>query len=571
MKLNGAQGTYHSVPQNAQAEEVESPKKAPSEESVIENGPKTQSPSKEQPEDSNPEDEKKPMSPLRKFCFVLSLLQCVLFIVAFGWLIPCKIPRHTDPGQFSHNWEYHFYGEDVVTNLALSSQSHKPVVLTFGYTTVNNGSVSGVRALNVFDGSVLWDQHTVGLPESIVCNGIDITNDKVPDCIITDNAGQMIAVDIRNGQIVWSMHDHHANSTVQPQQISSAIVGEKCDGQTLPFIYAAVKDITGLFFFITVSGETGQIQEIYNLTECATLPENFMFREVTDEDEKAALELVMSCANKEGNGIVYTTSVDKFCDNKTFQSFNSISFKLAFTDSEEYPMSLKTIIAEDKGNLVGLTHNGKIKIFSDNPPQNRYLLSSTDTMNLKHFSIGRFTNNSMANIAISGDTISGNSSTILLLDSTNANPVWSIPLENGTITSMYTIQKAFNSLDAILLKIISKVNDDEIELLNTTDRSPDIEHFEERYAILECSETRALKTVSSEYLLENCAKSDCYSKVFNNKQTAMVADVDQDESDELVFFTRKSFLNSVDMSITLRLVRLSEFIPSKSCSSPCHC
>lgn len=161
-----------------------------------------------------------PMSPLRKFCFVLSLLACVLTVVIFLWVIPCSDDR-TCPAAIertkTHNWiknyeKIEFKGQiNVVDTVWRRGRNLVFMYRGDGMFNVSddfNKKRNGIIALIGGTGEVAWFVEMVNEPSSIDCTLIDQDLNGSPDCLIMDEFGEVLCINPISGQWRWHITEH---------------------------------------------------------------------------------------------------------------------------------------------------------------------------------------------------------------------------------------------------------------------------------------------------------------------------------------------------------------------------
>ncbi|KAK7868182.1 hypothetical protein R5R35_003050 [Gryllus longicercus] len=173
-----------------------------------------------------------PMSPLRKICFVLSIVLCGLTIVIFLWIIPCdwatcpSAPLKTGtkaweitlesielkgrisvvagvPGR-GHNLIF-LMREDVTSSILSQVKGFKEPVNSHPICS------RGILSLVGSTGKVAWCKRLQSLPHDIDCSLIDVNGDGVNDCIVVGAEKLLMAFDPISGDEIWRL-DEHSNA-----------------------------------------------------------------------------------------------------------------------------------------------------------------------------------------------------------------------------------------------------------------------------------------------------------------------------------------------------------------------
>ena len=130
--------------------------------------------------------QKQKMSPLRRFCFILSIFICFLTIFLFLWVIPC-------PDQERLNW---FHDYEKIELKGPINIAHNNLIFMFRsikFSPRNNeflpktDTQTGILALMTDTGRVAYYLETVNEPISVNCNLIDADKDGEMDCLVLDD------------------------------------------------------------------------------------------------------------------------------------------------------------------------------------------------------------------------------------------------------------------------------------------------------------------------------------------------------------------------------------------------
>lgn len=175
-----------------------------------------------------------PMSTLRRACFVLSIIVCILTVIVFVWVLPCS-DSHSCPAKseriHTHNWLRNYERVElkgainVVPGIRGRSKN-----LIFMYRKNNFfkgddaiGSVTtkrnGIISLIGSSGQVAWYDELTNEPSIIDCNLIDADLSGDTDCLVIDEFGEMSCINPISGQWIW-----HVAETNIPGKLNFPLV-----------------------------------------------------------------------------------------------------------------------------------------------------------------------------------------------------------------------------------------------------------------------------------------------------------------------------------------------------------
>ncbi|KAH8379961.1 hypothetical protein KR009_008218 [Drosophila setifemur] len=166
-----------------------------------------------------------PMSPVRRCCFIGSLLLCVFAVVSFVWLVPCgnadgtgACPAVGDRIK-THNWLNNYTraelkgGVNVVGGLRAWENN-----LIFMYRgdaffpeyRPGNERRNGIICLIGSSGAVAWYVEMVDEPVALDCTLVDIDGNGKTDCLVLDEYGELGAINPVSGQWLWWFKERSA-------------------------------------------------------------------------------------------------------------------------------------------------------------------------------------------------------------------------------------------------------------------------------------------------------------------------------------------------------------------------
>ncbi|XP_055372946.1 uncharacterized protein LOC129606584 isoform X2 [Condylostylus longicornis] len=184
-------------------------------------------------------DKNSPMSPIRKTCFILSLILCFGTVIVFLWVIPCD-ENGTCPAQVdrikTHNWrnaydKFELKGMVNVVN-GLRSWERNLIFMYrsdkfFAEFQTNNHKRNGIVSLIGNSGKISWYHEMENEPVAIDCTLIDINRSGKPDCLVLDEYGQLGAFDPVWGFWLWNFRD---NGTKKVDVLDFPVILPDLDG-----------------------------------------------------------------------------------------------------------------------------------------------------------------------------------------------------------------------------------------------------------------------------------------------------------------------------------------------------
>lgn len=159
-----------------------------------------------------------PMSTIRRACFIISILVCILTVILFVWILPCS-DSHSCPAKsermHTHNWLRNYERVElkgainVVPGIRGRSKNlifmyrknsfFKSADKIGGASNKQNGIISLIGS----SGQVAWYDELVNEPSIIDCNLIDADLSGDTDCLVIDEFGQMSCINPVSGQWIW--------------------------------------------------------------------------------------------------------------------------------------------------------------------------------------------------------------------------------------------------------------------------------------------------------------------------------------------------------------------------------
>ncbi|XP_021937784.1 uncharacterized protein LOC110838674 isoform X3 [Zootermopsis nevadensis] len=315
-----------------------------------------------------------PMSPLRKVSFILSILLCGLTIVVFLWVLPCdcatcpSVPLKSG----TKSWERTLRGLELKGGISVVAgvpgRGRNLVFLAQGdiinaAQTDQNlrdfpASRGGLVSLIGSTGEVAWYIRFLRTLHTMDCSLIDVTGDGAEDCIVVGTGKLLAAVDPIPGNIVWYLHNHQ-NSNRSAVDLEFPIVLPDLDGDGVRELVTACSfndtserpaTLSDRNNFIIISGKMGRIiGEAVNLSSCAHIQDFSV-------DEKWNIVYTCQEANKEAStGII---SVQELYANATHKQLN-VSTYLQSPPLRQYQvMGVSSTVKKVNGRWLTLMNEG---------------------------------------------------------------------------------------------------------------------------------------------------------------------------------------------------------------------
>lgn len=165
------------------------------------------------------------MGPIRKVLFVLSILLCIFTVVLFlnlpctddSWSCPAMIDRIK-----THNWlrsyeNIEFKGTIYVVE-GLRGRSRNLVAMyrkdkRVGDNETGPRKTNGIISLLGGTGGVAWFNEIMNEPIAIDCSLIDVDLNGTPDCLVVDEFGEIACINPLAGTFFWHIADRTEKNT----------------------------------------------------------------------------------------------------------------------------------------------------------------------------------------------------------------------------------------------------------------------------------------------------------------------------------------------------------------------
>ncbi|XP_028149286.1 uncharacterized protein LOC114342683 [Diabrotica virgifera virgifera] len=239
------------------------------------------------------------LSTKRKIALAISIVFCFLPIITFLWILPCndfntcslKIP----------NWESLHENLEFLGSVNLVRgvfQKNLNLALMYkGSFTNTKPFKNGILSIMGTTGAIAWDFQQESFPIQMNCSIIDVDNNGYNDCLVVDSRGLKV-VETISGEALWHAHSLEEKSI---PEIDMPVKIEDLNKDGVSELLAIYKK-SG---FLIISGKTGQALKNIQLPStcssislascntysisyrCIQMPGNLVTYEVLLEDIKA--------------------------------------------------------------------------------------------------------------------------------------------------------------------------------------------------------------------------------------------------------------------------------------------
>lgn len=510
-----------------------------------------------------------PMSPLRKLCFVLSILLCVFFVIAFAWLIPCKLPLYVGKEKpLLVEWVLAISVDNMVLSTNLESvpgiTDARPVV--FGIKSITNESINSpsLMSIEASVGHIMWHVELPSQATSVSCHEIDINGDKVLDCMVLGN-GFLMLINGTDGHIFWKLLS---------DAFSSPVVVADCDEDSVVDI--AVFSSSPNVSILVLSGLSGKTISSLPVHQCNTLPKVAVSRKMGAKD---LLDIVFSCVDDQESEHLWSISVEDLCQSKTLKTKINLIQVSGIDQIADFRL-LTVPVGESRDNMI-VWNETNIVLLQNQNYSVKWTFSISPSTIIRTVTVGNFYGINTTDVAVS-ITENGEPSQILVLDAFVGDVQWNQTYENGTVTLLMNIPKLFSTQDGLLLKSVGQLKLPQSSEVKTVEikyfeRSTHFEEFLEQYGIVECTNSNTVSIVASKIASRLCSGSKCSPDIFSSVNTVAVVHVSNGRMPSLVVASTSMVNNNgtIDeppqQELQLRLVDLSTGLHSVHCKTPCDC
>ncbi|XP_046814958.1 uncharacterized protein LOC124422496 isoform X2 [Vespa crabro] len=159
------------------------------------------------------------MSPLRRFCLVISILLCIVTILVFLYVLPCDtmICPPVNESQSSVSWEKTLWNVEVHGPITIIPGSPYDLIFLLRGQEYNDSNTdnssktsrgSSIVSIHGTSGLYLWLVCLERVPTNIDCISIDTDRSGKTDCIVVGERGLLKSIDPTTGIIHWNSEVH---------------------------------------------------------------------------------------------------------------------------------------------------------------------------------------------------------------------------------------------------------------------------------------------------------------------------------------------------------------------------
>lgn len=175
-----------------------------------------------------------PMSTMRKISFFVSIFVCIFTVVLFVWILPCS-DSHSCPAKseriHTHNWLRNYEGVELKGSInvvpGIRGRSKNLVFMYRRNNIFKNDEAStsaankqnGIISVIGSTGQVAWYDELANEPSIIDCNLIDADRSGDNDCLVIDEFGEMSCINPVSGQWIW-----HIAETYIPGKLNFPLI-----------------------------------------------------------------------------------------------------------------------------------------------------------------------------------------------------------------------------------------------------------------------------------------------------------------------------------------------------------
>lgn len=213
------------------------------------------------------------MSKIRKVLFISSILLCFVTIAVFLWVLPCSGDA-TCPIKVT-SWDRNVDDLELrgSINLIKHDLNHSSsLAILFRRNIFSQNSHDGVAAFSDIDSKILWYKSYDREPTRMKCNLLDVNLDGVDDCLLLEKAG-LVALDSRNGEEFWYIHNHKSQNALADLIFPAAVPDMNHDKIKELVTVSVLKGHRNML--IIASGRTGMVLGEYILNHCSEIDDIF--------------------------------------------------------------------------------------------------------------------------------------------------------------------------------------------------------------------------------------------------------------------------------------------------------
>lgn len=535
---------------------------------------------------------RKPMTALRKCCFVASLLLCVLTVVIFLWVVPCNDSQtclakservHTN--SWMRNYERIELKGAINVVHGLRGRSNNLIFMYRGsslFPTLDSGASkrSGIISLMGSSGQVAWYDEMINEPEIIDCSLIDADLNGDSDCLVVDEFGEIGCINPVSGQWLWR---NNGKNTQRPVRVSFPLILPDIDRDGVGDLLVVVRGKGGYYNSIRfLSGSTGtSIGGDYSVKKCTYIHKfqldvnlKITFNCINSETEIAIIKSLEEIYNLITNRAI-TVPVNGNVEINQHKFYGQR--KETLNQRNIYSVNGKQLIVENNGKCPEMC-NVSVTLLEEKDGKTRVVKNFNGTQMYGMVPARLSFNNSVGDTNVHGFVIKfwqwGGQKTDLVKVNSNAAP----DVKTNRETPVQSSQPGeFNKFSNVMRKKRSWTG---LNLPNDSIIRKDLSMVPSRMRFIK--ETVILMVFNStDIRIENTSQSNIIQFCTNEKNgseptcqpdlnyqenSLMIADLDQDGSQELVsyystYIDTEDYKNKWKLMTYVQLLRLEAELP----------
>ncbi|CAN8003346.1 unnamed protein product [Ixodes hexagonus] len=492
-----------------------------------------------------------PMSGPRKVCFVISLCASLLFVVGFGWLIPCRYgslqPLDSIP-TVVQEWSHVFSGLALTSNLETSFEDvgEKVSTVHLGFRRFGNDSSStvGAMAVNGMTGGQIW---CTGLYAAVAlqkCLG-DV-------CFVLGDGttALLAALNKSDGDLLWYAHDHDNRTTLE--SISDMHIAPDCNDDGLPDLVIALEfrsndDGTSsttmnpapLRAVSVVSRDDGRLLgSPVVLGHCTSKPRVLTVLEYGRNDSRH-VDVLLYCHTHGEGGAVLRVLLGDLCHGVN-RSTNA-HVREIWSHTKKTAVQTATIPDDENPSLIlawGKGHLERLTAPNYNVQWNLDLMLNSP---LRSLMVGHFKAYSSYELFVVSDHL--HATLFQLINATNGKVEWRMQYDGTTAHVAHLVPAISRYVDGVLIKATTPLESSKVEVdawsrkFEDPAYAPYLDHFhgvhhydpkkqkltvntqEEQYFIVDFT-NKTVNILSRLTVQQICLNGVCSPDIFSRKENA---------------------------------------------------
>lgn len=189
--------------------------------------------------------------------------------------------------------------------------------------------LGGVLALNGKTGETIWTHWTAHAIFSIDC-GVDLTNDKIKDCVISGRGGILQAINGRDGSTIWEIPIEDTVASSQQQRILDVYDARfimDMNGDSISDVIAShamqLNDIRASNILV-ISGRNGDIIRNINLPDTEQL---FIAPQIIVQSDGENIFVLATSSQQEAGGLYIVSQANIFYGNLVCNEIDSTLYQ----------------------------------------------------------------------------------------------------------------------------------------------------------------------------------------------------------------------------------------------------